>query len=60
MNFENAMQPLFEKITDPTEELYVQDMKGRIFKIVLCEGDQLNLDEVKQNFENEEPESGYN
>ncbi len=36
-DMENALQPLLEKITDPSEELYFQDANGRLFKIMMCE-----------------------
>eukprot|EP00347_Sterkiella_histriomuscorum_P022991 403336372 len=34
---EQALQPLLEKITDPSEELYFQDSNGRVFKIMMCD-----------------------
>ena len=32
---ELALQPLFEKIQDETDEVYFQDANGRILKIIL-------------------------
>ena len=52
---ELALQPLFEKIQDETDEVYFQDVNGRILKIILWAepGQQaVDLEELHQNFEN--------
>jgi len=52
---ELALQPLFEKIQDETDEVYFQDVNGRILKIILwAEAGQqaVDLEELHQNFEN--------
>ena len=56
---EQAFESLFEKIMDPTDEIYLQDAKGRVFKIALYEGQGGNLEELQQNFEDEGNNSGH-
>ncbi|CDW73076.1 UNKNOWN [Stylonychia lemnae] len=47
---EQALQPLLEKITDPSEEIYFQDSNGRVFKIMMCEAnnDEIDINQIEQ------------
>ncbi|TNV84533.1 hypothetical protein FGO68_gene5436 [Halteria grandinella] len=49
---DRALQPLFDQLVDASNEVYIQDQRGRIMKIVLV-SEQADLDEMQQNMENE-------